>query len=211
MSLYYKFKNRDTKTRVQKIKEELNSNLDNQSKDEKSKFKLPSDPGKDPSSPLRQLGVTDTFAGVRASNNFTKKKIIGESIMPNVLPIKQIILESDFLRNRPMLSASMAAGLGGLATYDYMKTNPSSVGNYLDSKINQVKNIQLPTIGHTQTLGEKISDGLSKIKHNIDSQRAYNTAHLKPRAADSMPSLKLNSSPTMGATSQMDNLSTMVD
>lgn len=210
MSIYYRFKNRDTKTRVQKIKDKLELDL-NLNKQE-SKFKLPSDPGKDPSSPLRQLGVTDTFAGVRASNNFTKKKIIGESVSIQ-LPIKQILLESDFLRNRPLLSASMAAGLGGLATYDYMKTNPSSVGNYLDSKINQVKNIHMPTLGHTPTLGEKIGEGLSKIKHNIDNQRAYNTAHLRPRAADSMPSIKVNSvpTPTMNATSQMDNLSTMVD
>ena len=176
MSAYYRFKNKDTKTRVQKIKEALDThqeqtgnpdNPDNQ-KTSKDKFKLPSDPGKDPSSPLRQLGVTDTFAGVRASNNFMKKKIIGEG-MSIQIPIKSIILESEFLRNRPMLSAGMAAGIGGLATYDYMKTKPSSFGNYVDTKVNQIKNIELPKISmpqtHQQTLGEKVGEGLDKFKH----------------------------------------------
>lgn len=87
MSSYYKYKNLDTKTRVQKIKENLDSKIE-----QSNSGKLGSDPGKDPSNPLRQLGITDTFAGVRASNNFVKKKIIGEGTFMEI-PIKQIILE----------------------------------------------------------------------------------------------------------------------
>lgn len=164
MSSYYRFKNRDTKTRVQKIKENLDS--DKNLNEKSDKFKLPSDPGKDPSSPLRQLGITDTFAGVRASNNFTKKKIIGES-MSIQIPIKNILLESEFFRNRPVLSTGLAIGAGGLATYDYMKSKPSSFGNYIDQKVNQVKNFEIPKINnpfHQPTLGERVGEGLQKIQ-----------------------------------------------
>ena len=42
-------------------------------------------------------------------------------------------------------------------------------GNYVDTKVNQIKNIELPKISmpqtHPQTLGEKVGEGLDKFKH----------------------------------------------
>ena len=166
MSTHYKLHNKDIKTTVQKIKESMDKAvLDNKLETKESDYKLKSDPKKKTTNPLRQLGVVDTFAGTRASINYNKKKVIGENTMSTQLPIKEIILEADFLRNRPLLSASLAAGLGGAITHNYMTSGANSPEEYMKNgynkfntevvpaaktmateKYNQVTNETIPTI-----------------------------------------------------------------
>lgn len=91
--------------------------------------------GKDPNSLLRQAGLSDSFAGVRASNNYTNKKIIGENNMSNLqnvqnsnkIPIKKIILEftADHFREHAG-KYSVGTMLGAGAGLGYLAANPDA-------------------------------------------------------------------------------------
>jgi len=141
---------KDTRTQLEKRIDKFNrgteitkdsNNFNNASKDPKLK-----NVGKDPNSILRQAGLSDSFAGIRASNNYTNKKIIGESSMQNLqnirklqnsntIPIKKIILEftADHFREHAG-KYSVGTMLGAGAGLGYLAANPDaldgdSVGN----------------------------------------------------------------------------------